>query len=439
MKNDLKKIQHNPREISYDSNHLKTILEGDYAFRVRKDGQAQFDWFRGAYDGSGIPDVEILEIPDQIQEYPVTMVNLSLSKKHPSIKSIKLPSSIRDMEGENPFSCCPNLQEFILSRDHPTFRTENGLLICRETKQVVCCPRGSGIRTALIPPGINSIAEDAFADCYSLERVTMDDDVTELGQGAFYRCRNLKEIRLSKGIREIPDYLFQECFQLGAIELPEGLTQIGSMSFSSCYKLTSLKIPDSVESFGFYTFLDCKNLKEINLPSSLREIDMAPFPECDHLTTISIPKNHPYYRLEDGLLIDLKRQEVIWCFPNLSKAQVNIPAGVKAIGEFVFDGNKVIREVRLPDGLESIGDGAFSNCPNLRTVIIPETVTTLGDFVFLGSDRLRRLSFPKHIAEFGTYTIMNAGYCKIMVHRHSAARDFCRTNHLPYHLIRRKR
>ena len=55
----------------------------------------------------------------------------------------------------------------------------------------------------VIPEGVTSIGDDAFADCSSLRSVTIPDSVTYIGAGAFSFCKRAGRWR--RGWKECPD------------------------------------------------------------------------------------------------------------------------------------------------------------------------------------------------------------------------------------------
>jgi len=70
-------------------------------------------------------------------------------------------------------------------------------------------------------------------------------------------------------------------------------------------------------------------------------------------------------------------------------AQVTIPAGVTAIGDFAFFMCNNLTSVTIPSSVTSIGDKAFSECLNLAAISIPASVTSIGDGAFAGCGSLK--------------------------------------------------
>jgi len=73
------------------------------------------------------------------------------------------------------------------------------------------------IKTAIIPFGVTSIGESAFANCTNLTDVVIPASVTSIGEKAFYGCNSL-----------------------ASIEIPDGVTSIGIGAFYGCKKLENI-------------------------------------------------------------------------------------------------------------------------------------------------------------------------------------------------------
>ena len=52
-----------------------------------------------------------------------------------------------------------------------------------------------------LPEGLKSIEAEAFANCRSLDSVTVPDSVEAVGEHVFRGCSMLREIRVSEGWR----------------------------------------------------------------------------------------------------------------------------------------------------------------------------------------------------------------------------------------------
>jgi len=87
------------------------------------------------------------------------------------------------------------------------------------------------------------IQKYAFARCYNLKRVYMNDKVRKIGVYAFLCCSNLADINISSNIQNIERGTFAGCYKLEQIELPKNLKRIEFVAFANCENLTSISNP----------------------------------------------------------------------------------------------------------------------------------------------------------------------------------------------------
>ena len=84
---------------------------------------------------------------------------------------------------------------------------------------------------------ITTIGQYAFADCVSLERMTLPTSVTTIGTRAFYRS-GIKYLSGTDNVARVEDIAFMNS-QLVEIDLTKA-TFIGSSAFAGCYKLKTV-------------------------------------------------------------------------------------------------------------------------------------------------------------------------------------------------------
>lgn len=62
--------------------------------------------------------------------------------------------------------------------------------------------------------GVQTIADDTFADCIHLKEVDLGDSVTSIGKNAFKGCRELRTVTIGENIKSIGDSVFANCPEL---------------------------------------------------------------------------------------------------------------------------------------------------------------------------------------------------------------------------------
>jgi hypothetical protein len=71
----------------------------------------------------------------------------------------------------------------------------------------------------LIPEGVTSICEGAFARCASLTSIVLPDGITEIGYQAFFGCRRLTSVTVPKSMKQIASYAFYHCSNLKSLKI----------------------------------------------------------------------------------------------------------------------------------------------------------------------------------------------------------------------------
>ncbi len=109
----------------------------------------------------------------------------------------------------------------------------------------------------ILPSSVVSLASGAFARCSKLERINLNDNISELPDNIFSGCTSLKEIHWPACLKRVGRDAFRDCSSLETISLPEGFTTLGIYAFSGCSRVKRLYIPSTLEggpqySYNFY-------------------------------------------------------------------------------------------------------------------------------------------------------------------------------------------
>ena len=203
-----------------------------------------------------------------------------------------------------------------------------------------------------IPSSVKSIGEDAFVDCYNLERVIIPDitawcNITFAHDEANPLFFGHNIYTYAEDYDE--EYDEEEETEDGLVivtdlVIPFGITKINDFAFTEAHCLESVTIPWGVTAIGDYAFYSA-GAKDLTIPGSV--------------TTIG---NH--------------------AFDHWNMTSLTIPSGVTTIGEWAFSANTQMTSLTIENGVASIGEFAFSHCSDLTSVTIPESVTSIGESAF---------------------------------------------------------
>ncbi|MDY5212704.1 leucine-rich repeat protein [Intestinibacter sp.] len=215
-----------------------------------------------------------------------------------NLKELYMPNSVEEIEG-NSFYNCPNLKMYVYKGSvsekyaiennipyeymDPEDATFGDFIYCELNNSEVAISGYTGEDTEITIPSeidgkkVTCIGYGAFADCSSLESITIPEGVTYIGEYAFCGCDALKSIIIPGSVTDIAGYAFCECSSLESIIIPEGVTTISEVTFCDCPNLKELYMPNSIEEINYATiqdvppFYNCPNLTMYVYKGSLSE------------------------------------------------------------------------------------------------------------------------------------------------------------------------
>ena len=276
---------------------------------------------------------------------------------------------------------------------------------------------GTGVREEIIlPDTVTTLAPKAFWQS-TVRRITLPEGLKTISTSAFIRCRNLVEIHLPDSLETIESWAFNGCSSLEDLDIPEGVKRIGNAAFIGCTSLQRMRIPASVEFVGMQAFNRCTQLEEIivaeenahyqvvegallntsgedflqyflgspasrySVPASVKDIHTGAFAEASNLEEVII-QGSP----------DFLRSETFMDCENLRK--VVLPSSLRLITNSAFANCTSLENFTFPSSLRKIEERAFRNCTSLTEVVLPEGLTTMEAGVFEDCSGLERVQLP---------------------------------------------
>lgn len=131
----------------------------------------------------------------------------------------------------------------------------------------------STLRQISLPPTITKIGHHTFYACCSLESIVLPASLEDIGMGAFSGCTSLSAVNIPDTLTVLPEACFQSCSSLTETVIPTGITIIDDLCFSGCTSLSYVSIGNSVEEIGAQAFYMCSSLKSLYIPPSVKQIE----------------------------------------------------------------------------------------------------------------------------------------------------------------------
>lgn len=337
-------------------------------------------------------DIEV-NIPEEIEGYPVTQLKRNFCQTPARISKIVLPGGIKKIE-DNTFDGCSNLTTIVLNE------------------------------------GLEYIGMEAFVECEKLKNVNIPNTVKEIGESAFRRCKSIEEIYIPDSCTTVGASAFNSCTSLESVRIPDNINTLGNSAFYGCEMLADIQWNKFVENPGSGIFNGTKYLTEnkcilLNndtvllsycgsedfvFPDSVTEVVRSPF-SLSTAKKVTLPARFNF--VPDYLCFNMKNLEEVVFEGKIEQigisafrqcenlTHLNIPDGTKYISAAAFMDCPKLQTVVLPDSVEFIGDSAFCNCQALENIELPNSLHTIETFAFYGCTAFTKIVIPNSVTKIG--------------------------------------
>ncbi|MBQ8398739.1 MAG: leucine-rich repeat protein, partial [Clostridia bacterium] len=180
-----------------------------------------------------------------------------------------------------------------------------------------------------------------------------------------------------------PWYAYRDSIK--TVQIEEGITSVSDHAFMDCSALTDCPIPSTVTRIGEKAFFGCASITDISIPLSVEEIDVGAFSNCKRLTALTVSQEHTHFTVENGVLYNKNKTELICYSAGLYASSFDIPQGIVSVKGYAFYANTYLRTVTFPESLESIEISAFENCTGISQVQLVSDKIDIGAYAFKGS------------------------------------------------------
>lgn len=267
---------------------------------------------------------------------------------------------------------------------------------------------------------VTGVEANTFFYAKELESINFPSTVTTISPSVFQGYVNIKEITVNDANKNYSSkdgvlfnknqstlLIYPKGNERTSYEIPNNVSVISSFAFYGAENLSEIVIPNSVKTIEYYAFESCTALTEIMLPASVSSIGDLAFYRCLSLKSISVDESNKTYSSENGLLFNKAKTDLILYPSALENTEYAVPASVKNIGAYAFDGVSNLADVTLPNNLVAIGSNAFKNCVSLSDISIPNSVKTIDSGAFHGCTALVSVKLPSSISKINDDTFFN--------------------------------
>lgn len=217
-----------------------------------------------------------------------------------TLKSIILPNTIKEFEGDYHFGSCAELQTVTLP-DNSNFKTIS----------FSCFQWCEKLTTVIIPSSVTTIKACAFQFCRQLASIDLPENLQTIGQSAFSGA-GLTSITIPEGVTTIPMWTFFGCPNLRNVYLPASFTEIGDEAFRET-PISHIDLPDGLTTIGEGSMVYCENLTSIDIPASVSSIGEVAFYYCRSLSSVTVRRATPVEITENmHVFVDISEDAVLY-------------------------------------------------------------------------------------------------------------------------------
>lgn len=203
-----------------------------------------------------------LDIPAEIDGYPVTKISRDAFFSCNKITSIYIPETVTEVN----IGLSTNnseLAKIIVDENNQFYSTdEQGVLFDKSKTKLLRYPVANTATEYKIPDSVTTITEYSFARAKNLTSVTIPDSVTTIEPAAFLATWNLEGIVIPESVTELSGNAFS-CSGIKFAVIPESISVLNTRLFDCCTSLESVILPASITSVDDFAFSMCNSLAHI--------------------------------------------------------------------------------------------------------------------------------------------------------------------------------
>lgn len=186
------------------------------------------------------------------------------------LETVEIPAAVTKI-GDFVFEGCHALTAITVEDGNESYVDADGVLYSKDQTLLIRYPAAKESTGYSIPQQCRSIAPWGFTDCVNLRKVDASS-VTVMGADCFMGCWSLQTVTLSDDMEELIGAAFARCEALKEFEIPAKVTSIGDRCFYGCAALEHIKLPAGLESVGEMAFYGCTGIDAMTVPARVHSI-----------------------------------------------------------------------------------------------------------------------------------------------------------------------
>ena len=299
---------------------------------------------------------------------------------------------------------------------------------------------------------VTKIANRAFANCKSLESISIPGTVVQIGISStnpsylpFYNCTTLKNVKFEDGEQGLKlgafysedDFnssskgLFSYC-PLEEVYIGRNISYqdysssntfnkkpwyYGYSAFYNQPKLAKVTISTAVTAIPIFLFRNCGALSDVDIQGQLVEIPAYSFEGCN-ISALTLPNS---VKIINSYAFCANRISAL-TLPNSVKfigpyafcanrvSSITIPNSVTYIDSYCFANNTKLKKVTIGNGSRELHEGVFSGCSALTSVVLNDGLEKISNKAFANCQSLESISIPGSVVQIGeTYNRSDYG------------------------------
>lgn len=237
------------------------------------------------------------------------------------------------------------------------------------------------IREVKIGEGITTIQDDAFNNCFNIEKINLPNSLKEVGVSSF-ACgsHKIKEIIIPDSVEIIKMGAFSSLYQLENLKIGSSVCTIEAKAFyGCCHKLKHIVVPKSVRTLGTQAFSDCTSIESVEFLHGSEdkiEIGSGAFSNCDSLDRVILPKS--LKEISAATFRNCKLNFIEWpdslytiavgAFAGCKFSNISLPLTIRYLSSEAFVECAFLKELYIPANVNSGFSGSFVGCQSLKKI-----------------------------------------------------------------------